>query len=315
MKLNGRKFGIEIEFYVPRRNYDAAPLSFIAQKLRGIGVEVYAEARYLQGFHNNRATASDRHKWALGTDSSLHESHLGQGLELATPPLKTDADVLKLKKVLKLLRDLGCTVGRTCGLHVHHEVDLGSFEPNKLVTYIVPKQPLLHGILKCDRQHNQYCQDWTAGEAMRKNERNADRRKFVNFSPFYQNEPHIEFRAHHGSLKFAEIMNWVLITQNVVEKSQRVDRDGMPEHLSDLLRQPHNYADLKRKLANFGHEYDDATLSRYLERAEKIDVAGTSYYFLSTHPVSQLARELKLERNAARYFLGKSAYKKEFGDV
>jgi len=317
MKLNGKKFGIEIEFYVPR-NYDTythgAPISHVAAKLKAIGIPVNAENRYLSGAHHARG---DYRSWMLGTDSSLTEDY-GQGLELATPPLSTEADVALLKQALKVLVSLGCKVGAKCGLHVHHEVDMRTFDVDKMIRYIVPAQPVLHGILKRSRQNNMYCPDWTESEARRKNDRADDRRKFVNFLPFYNREPHIEFRAHHGSLKFSEIMNWVQITQRIVEVSQKsIDlvNSSMPEEISDLLGQPRTFADLKRRLENHGHQYDDETLKLHLKDAQQIDIAGNTFYFLSNNPQAKLARQLKLERPLTRYMIGKAGMKKEFGDV
>ena len=85
MKLNGKKFGIEIEFYAPRDDYSLSPIDKVAAKLRATGIKVYSERNYLRQFHQQRGNEAT---WALGTDGSLSESNLGFGLELATPPLK-----------------------------------------------------------------------------------------------------------------------------------------------------------------------------------------------------------------------------------
>lgn len=312
MKLNGKKFGVEIEFIAPRsRDYSSgAPISRIAERLRAVGIPLRAEATYLSGRHQS---SGDFINWLLGTDSSL--SGNGEGLELATAPLSTAEDVQRLKTALKVLRDMGCVVNDSCGLHVHHEIELRTFDVERALELVVPAQPVLHGILKRDRQGNEYCKDWTQHEARYKGDRRSDRRKFLNFLPFYKREPHVEFRAHHGSLKFAEIMKWVQITQKVIEVSQERSQPRLPEVLENLLSQPRSYNDLKRRLANFGEELTDAELVRHLEVAQKIEIAGTSYYFLASDATSRLARDLKLDRSLTRYLIGKTQVKREFGDV
>jgi hypothetical protein len=99
-------FGVELEFLMPPGyRYDPGR-ERIAQAIRDAGVMCMME-RY------NHIT---RTHWKITTDNSLGYA---RGAELASPPLRGEAGLESIRKVCKVITDLGCKVSVRCGLHVH----------------------------------------------------------------------------------------------------------------------------------------------------------------------------------------------------
>jgi len=104
---NNRGFGIEIEFI------SSQPNMIIADLINDAGVNCVAESY-------NHLTRS---YWKVVMDSSLNATsdHRYTG-ELVSPILYGEDGLADLKTVLKVLNENDCTVNRSCGIHVHHDL-------------------------------------------------------------------------------------------------------------------------------------------------------------------------------------------------
>lgn len=99
---NGKKFGVEIECYVPDK------MDFIRK-----AIEKGLDARDEIYNHTTRTW------WKITTDGSLREYNLGQAIEVVSPPLSGVKGWEELKKITDTLKEVGAKVGVSCGLHIH----------------------------------------------------------------------------------------------------------------------------------------------------------------------------------------------------
>lgn len=213
-----RTYGIEIEFLE-----NSIPRSKIAQELRDAGINAQAE-RY------NHITTS---YWKMTTDSTC-------GNELVSPILKGRDGLEEIKKVCKVLNKLGCKVNKSCGLHVHHGVgDLNVKDFRNLYISSIKYEGLidqLHPISRRD-SNNSYClslkricgYDGDYERIVKKissckcidDIKNIFYSRYIklNFQSYIKYGT-VEFRQHAGTLDSSKIINWILFTQLMVERSK-----------------------------------------------------------------------------------------------
>ena len=94
-----RKFGAELEMTGITREQ-------AVRALRGVGIEVRDET------YNHET----RDYWKIVPDSSVHG-----GFEVVSPVLEGEAGLEQLRTVVTALDDMGGTVNKTCGYHVHFD--------------------------------------------------------------------------------------------------------------------------------------------------------------------------------------------------
>ena len=113
---NYRTYGVEVEFISPLSQREL--VEEINRNSRNHNSQSLADLQFdmpivcISSYSND-----DSSIWRIKTDGSV--SGRGHGLELVTPVLKGEMDMLRLRKILTWLEEIGCTVNRTCGLHVH----------------------------------------------------------------------------------------------------------------------------------------------------------------------------------------------------
>lgn len=139
-----RTFGIEIECIMPSGTDRGA----LAMKLREAGIQANA----LGYDHTTRPT------WKLTTDQSLGYE---DGVEVVSPILSGDAGLADAVKVADVLRAAGCTVNKSCGLHVHvYAGDLDLKQMKKLAINFVHSETAFDAIVPPSRRkdENQFIQ-------------------------------------------------------------------------------------------------------------------------------------------------------------
>lgn len=228
IRLNGRKFGIEIEFealttredswgdvYTDRMDPDD-----IVTALRDAGIDAY-NAGYSHAVGD---------QWKLVSDSSVEE-----GWELVSPPLTWDQRD-QVHTVCQVLEDLGADAAPSCGLHVHHEVrDLNLRQFKRLVGLWTDAQDLTDALV--DRTRTGRC-EWCAPYRSREIERllscdtyaqfrqemdNQDRYRSLNLTAF-RNYGTVEVRQHQGTLDSNKILAWVQYGQTIIDAAKRARR-------------------------------------------------------------------------------------------
>lgn len=228
---NERTYGIEIEFLQGPYSRET-----IAQELRNAGINAYSESY-------NHTTKSN---WKLITDASC-------GNELVSPVLKGREGLEEIKKVCAVLNRLGCKVDKRCGLHVHHYAgDLSVKNFRNLYISYAKYEGLIDTLQPISRRgnNNQYCRSLITYGYNELVER-LDRCKTINdirciFGTRYMKlniESYvkygtIEFRQCAGTTDASKIINWIMFTQLMVERSKfsivaKIERDY--DHLGCLF--------------------------------------------------------------------------------
>lgn len=218
MKLTSRTYGVEIEFLYKTGNPDAERRT-IAQALRNAGLEAYSE-------DYNHTTRS---YWKLIYDSSA-------GHELVSPVLSGEDGFRQITTACKVLTDMGYSVDKSCGLHVHHGArDLSSREITSVFAIAMKWETVIDLLVAPSRRNNRYCEsnnregttvDGTKAALKRLRTRGAERYGLNNHTRYlkvnyeaYLKHGTIEFRQHQGTLDAEKIISWIIMTQNFVTKA------------------------------------------------------------------------------------------------
>tara|TARA_Y100001937_G_scaffold30774_2_gene44175 strand:+ start:5670 stop:6578 length:909 start_codon:yes stop_codon:yes gene_type:complete len=215
---NGRRYGVEVEFV------SKLIRSQMADKIQDeTGVEMHCVS------YSNKSNI-----WRLKYDGSVDgSSEYCHGMELVTPILHGEDDMLKLKRVVDVIESVS-KVNRSCGLHVHIDVvNASTHNLRKLMKFFSKYEAAIGLLLPESRrgQNNRYCQDAYCTEKnlyeVHKELNRMKKRHLLSYSEFsgrdkwnFQNyivHGSFENRAHSGTLDTAKIENWVRLSQGMVE--------------------------------------------------------------------------------------------------
>jgi hypothetical protein len=168
--------------------------------------------------------------WKLVTDVSVTSTGTGagKGLELVSPPLTMDQMDAQMKIISEVFNRIGAKVDKTCGVHVHHEIDDLNAENVKNIYKLYNKHiETIDGIMPKSRRsesRNGYCKPLDATLINRIENATSiqeiqsiawDRYYTINFTSYVKYGT-VEFRQHSGSYDYTKIMNWIRITQSLV---------------------------------------------------------------------------------------------------
>jgi len=243
-----RRFGVEIEFTRANVNRDA-----LARAITDAGVPCASE-------YYNHQTVSH---WKLTTDASC-------GLEMVSPILQGESGFQDLKTVLDIMVEMGCTVNRSTGVHVHLEAaDLTALDVKNIVTRYADNEAEIDSWFPRSRRasNNTYCRSVSQGIDV--SFRNVDdgaldaeratsaqgymRHRFckVNLNSLSRYNT-IEFRQHAGSTDFNKVSNWVLFLQHFVEQSRKIKSGSVSSVHQPWKKKP--FAEIREQIAPFGAE-------------------------------------------------------------
>lgn len=211
------KFGVEIEFFgVTREVVEAA--------LRRVGISAETENYN----HNTRG------HWKLVTDASVNSTGCGQGVgnELVSPVLYGEDGLKELELACKVLGEVGAKVDKTCGVHVHHDINGYNLQQikNIYVIYARSNKAIDAMLPKSRRTENRprFCKPMDEEYIQRVNSCNSidqlkmrlgDRYYTVNFCSYVKYGT-VEFRQHSGSVEFSKIGAWVQLTHRICEAAK-----------------------------------------------------------------------------------------------
>lgn len=253
-KMNGlnnqRTYGVEIEFIsnewgqrdlLDRINTQANSLELDMPKV------------YLASYSD-----TDSSKWRLKTDSSVSGGR-GYGLELVSPILKGENDMIILKTFMELLNSNHCDVNRTCGLHVHVGVrDWGVDQFKNLAKRYSKFEKAIDTVMPISRRESNgnYCRSHSnvtgtnLAEVFKTISKCRTSREVagffqsgryykLNLDSFWKHGT-VEFRHHSGTICPAKIENWtrVCIAMTVLadeKRSVKVVAGETPSHFKNKL--------------------------------------------------------------------------------
>lgn len=231
--LSDRTYGIEIECYHSSN-------SDIKQEVCSALSRVGISCQFL-GYTHTVTTG-----WKIVTDSSIRG---GYGLEVVSPILSGEEGLEQIKKVTKVLSELGCKVNRSTGLHVHHGArDLSQTEIKNVFKLYRENESLFDSLVAPSRRdsRNQYCQSLRNHTDLP-----STRYTKVNYQSFVKYGT-IEVRHHQGSLNADKIIHWIRLTQRVIERAGSYSR---------------SFGNLEEMLGFMGLQSME---NWYLERAEEL---------------------------------------------
>tara|TARA_R110000787_G_scaffold95809_1_gene198985 strand:- start:7385 stop:8230 length:846 start_codon:yes stop_codon:yes gene_type:complete len=222
---NERTYGVEVEFISNEWGQRE-----LADKINSRSSDIPMPRLYIASYSD-----TDSSKWRLKTDSSV-SSRNGRGLELVSPILRGDNDMLILKNFMTMLNELHCDVNRTCGLHVHVGArDWGVKEFKNLAKRYAKFESAIDTIMPNSRRlsNNSYCRSnanyrdsslelvfaeinkcKTARDVLQKVQ--GGRYYKLNLESFWKHGT-VEFRHHSGTICPAKIENWVMVCMGMTK--------------------------------------------------------------------------------------------------
>lgn len=212
-----RRYGVELEF-VCTMNKQALARQIYAQTGQNILCTYYSDKT---------------NRWKLKDDNSIrgHGRYI-YGIELVTPILKGENDLLKLKEIVDCIEQYG-VVNRTCGMHVHIDITGEQELPlRKLMKFFAKYEKAINYLLPRSRRgsENGYCRDsflqMTDLVPLYRKLNGSNIRQLLdsrwfggrgkwNFKNYWQHGS-VENRAHSGTLSSKKVDNWVRLTQGMV---------------------------------------------------------------------------------------------------
>ena len=230
---NLNRYGVEIEFLHPMSS--AELVNHLTFSNRSSHLPRISEACYTD--------RSDT--WRIKPDCSVRRTG-GQGLrmqghELVSPILRGEADLETLLGFVDAIEASGGVVNRTCGLHVH--VDMNNMPEKRLVNLFklaAKYQGAIDSLLPRSRRgdSNGYCQNsYSTNESLNNvfkrlrmsltqgnmcetvddlmEVHGRDRNLKWNFQSYWRHGT-VEMRAHSGTLNRNKVEHWVRLVQGMV---------------------------------------------------------------------------------------------------
>ncbi|MDR3502949.1 MAG: amidoligase family protein [Legionella sp.] len=259
-------FGVEIECYLPSSGDANSLKQRINSKLTALDVDLNIE------FYNHHS----RSYWKMITDGSLDDYE--RGIELVSPILRGDDGLDQLKKVCKVLQEVGCRVNKKCGVHIHIGArdESITFFRNLFMLYS-GFEPIIDSMMPKSRRDNEaaYCKSNKVplrnlqrcrtiediGTAItdysNSNGNTCDggfRYVKLNIQSYWRHGT-VEFRQHAGSISYKKIMNWIKLCMALVEKA----KVGIPDAL-DQTSQSDNFVNPCR-LGTNRHKFVEMLMS------------------------------------------------------
>lgn len=212
-----RTFGIEIECF-HRSNYSIKEDVSRALEREGIHCTV-------PGY-----THTVMRTWKVVTDASIQG---GTGLEVVSPILKGQEGIDEVKKVMKILSDLGCRVNKSTGMHVHIGAnDLSGEQLHNVFNFYRNNEMYFDELVAYSRRNNNnsYCRSLRDY-----NNEPSTRYTKVNYQAYLKYGT-LEFRQHQGSLNGDKAEHWIKLVRAVVDSMKANKSVTRATSLEEMLK-------------------------------------------------------------------------------
>lgn len=189
---------------------------------------------------NGALAAAGVGSWRCKTDGSLSAGAGKVGWEVVSPILRGQDGIDQIEKVCRVVQELGATINRSCGLHVHHDVaDADVTDLKNVGTGWVNNQSLIDGLVSASRREggSYYCRPLTGSDMAVINRARTleemqhvrvDRYRTLNFKA-YGRFGTLEVRQHQGTMNFEKIRTWIMLGKAIIDTAI-VDGNAMPRH-------------------------------------------------------------------------------------
>lgn len=259
IQISNRKFGVELEICM--NNVMPSDLALM-----------------LEAEDNYEKDTADYSKWSIKEDTSIkHLNKKGIKIndidkmkmqkfeaEIVTSKLQGIEGLQELESKLKSLKnEFGedVFVNTSCGLHVHHDIssfcDKKILNPKieeKFINELMKIQDIIYLYISPERRNNKHCPKIGIKEQSNRPGFNLKTGKGT-----------IEFRMHEATLDPQEILNWVQITQkivdNIINSIEKTDNTETIENILENLlinkiyKTLNSNQNIKNELNGFLHEF------------------------------------------------------------
>lgn len=206
-----KKFGVEIECLLN----DVKDIQNIIELTYNRGLSIKNE------FYNHNI----QEYWKIVSDISIKDPNK-IGKEFVSPILFGNDGRRQIKTISQILFNNKATTNQTCGLHVHIDAHNMDIEKIKKVIYIYYKheKEIDKLIIPSRRANNyNYCQSLNSiidvidsyDEIDKIIDEIPTRNLKVNISSIQRHNT-IEFRQHHGTIDYNDIIHWVDLCQGII---------------------------------------------------------------------------------------------------
>jgi hypothetical protein len=227
-RLNALTLGLEFECYLPHGTSMSQGAAAVSSRLGAPCPVIPYNAA-----HQTITT------WKVTTDGSLGDYQ--RGAEFVSPIISGENGDRQIKTVCDALTDLGATVSKDCGLHVHVGAagqPLDFFK--NLVRIYQAYEGIIDGMMPVSRRRstNVFCRSLASvsaaainnahsvsalAEAIRSASRAGEQRYHkLNLAAFNRHRT-VEFRQHSGTTDATKTAMWVSICRKMVLAAQRTD--------------------------------------------------------------------------------------------
>lgn len=211
--MSDRKYGVEIEI-VTNTSHEAL-------------AEAFSDADI--PCQNEPWGSPTRSYWKTTTDSSIRRDDYEYAVEIVSPPLVGASGLSEIRKVCDVLKDVGASVNRSCGLHVHVDAEgLEARNIRNVVSAWMRYEIVIDSFLPPSRRRdNGHCYPLpkanhmilTGARSKRRVERlaNPDGRYYKLNLKSLSKHGTIEFRHHSGTCEAEKIIRNVQFCLAFVE--------------------------------------------------------------------------------------------------
>ena len=211
--------------------------------------------------------------WKIVSDSTVRGRNPG---ELVSPKLYGLAGLAQVKQVMQIMRNLGCSINSTCGMHVHHDASHLNRRQKLMVAQAYERFfPAFKGIFSPSRMIGQWASNVDDQEYVRmdvitrrngeQNPTLGNRYHAVNLQALLRHGT-IEFRQHQGTLNGSKATAWIVFTQNIMTGVMHVQRFSNRRlgDTSQLRRGLNVLLVLRRRCPHYGTDEVSAKALRHV---------------------------------------------------
>lgn len=268
------KVGIEVEF-------TGASRTNVASIANDRNLNVQTE-RYTHRVTNH---------WKLVSDCSLGSRE--QSGELVSPVLVwNDQAKEEVRKVLKVLQDVGASVNRSCGLHIHLSWDeMATYQVKHLVKRFTKYERAFDLMMPESRRSSRWCREMSddvvnpiinaSDNISLSRLGSSSRTRYVKLNTnSLSRYTTVEFRQHSGTIEHEKIIKWIDLLISFTKASNTEAFDIHKHNLSDT-----KFKASKSKLFDLVRKVSESTLIGFTKQGRKFRFGDTNDNLFSTEDV------------------------------
>ena len=203
---------------------------------RRFGVELEGFGVRYEDLIDGIRDVSGGSNWYVDNDGSIEGEY---SFEVKSPPICGEGGLHQVRDVCSMIVGSGGAVNSSCGLHIHHEMtDLQDKFRKKMFYLYRRAEPQIDRLMPWSRRENRngFCQSML-NRSFGSYWDYHDRGYKVNLFA-YERHGTIEFRHHSGTLRHDRVVNWIILTQKIVQRVFSIDpivESGRPYNWSQML--------------------------------------------------------------------------------